>query len=317
MQQSILQSKDQLKLLKDVLKSEHVEAQALKVYDITVQDNHNYLMKTAGGTHLVSHNCLEYIVHEIMGPVVVSSRTTSLIPELQIIKTQISWKVSRLWTYSMSNMLKCSEKNNFIVDHVFEDLKEHPCIIIPTDRTEHVTTLQNLINTRAIKEGLTTPNTPIAYTFYGAMASAAKKDVLNKVDTGACRVLVSMRSMIKQGIDLKTPTMLYSIIPETATQEAGSPMFLQLSNRPCTPHANKKQPVVKIFVDDTDLSIACFRSLYMKEIKPNLVASAANNFTVRYKLSEANKAIAQELLKQKSNANNFNYFAQIIQKPEN
>ena len=77
-----------------------------------------------------------------------------------------------------------------------------------------------------MKENLTTPNTPIAYTFSGAMQSKVKKDVLAKVDKGICRVLVSMRSMIKQGIDLKIPTILYSIIPETATAEAGSPMLI-------------------------------------------------------------------------------------------
>lgn len=299
-----------LESIANVQKSINEVKSPLRVYDITVADNHNYIIN-CDNINVLSHNCLEFVVQEIIGPVVVKSQTTSLIPEIQIIRTNISWKVSRLWTYSISNMVNCEEKNNLIIEHVMQDLQEHPCIIIPTDRTEHVTSLCNLINERAVKENLTTPNTPIAYTFSGAMQSKVKKDVLAKVDKGICRVLVSMRSMIKQGIDLKIPTILYSIIPETATAEAGSPMFLQLSNRPCTPHLNKKQPIVKIFVDDTDLSIACFRSLFTKEIKPNLVASANNNFTVRYKLNDDQQKLAYDLLNTKSQSNNFNYFAQL------
>lgn len=298
-----------LKAIANCKKSSQIVQKPLSVYDITVADNHNYIMQ-CGDVDILSHNCLEFVVREIVGPVVVSSRTTSLVPELQIIKTNVSWKVSRLWTHSITNMLESKEKNELIVQSVIDDLKEHQCIIIPTDRTEHVNNLCKLINDKALTENLTTPNNPIAYTFYGAMNSKLKKDVLVKVDEGKCRVLISMRSMIKQGIDLKIPTMLYSIIPETATIEAGSPMFLQLSNRPCTPLLNKKQPIVKLFVDNTDLSLACFRSLYSKEIRPNLIPTANNNFTIRYKISDEHKKIAQELLSErKVNSNNFSYFA--------
>lgn len=298
------------KPIQNVCIDEKFDTTPTKMFDITVEDNHNYFIHCRT-FDILSHNCLEFVVHEIIGPVVVRSQTTSLVPELQIVKTGISWKVSRMWTHSISNMLNCKEKNNLIIEHVFEDLKEHPCIIIPTDRTEHVISLCAAINEKAVKENLTTPDKPIAYTFSGSLKSKTKKDVLDKVDNGQCRVLISMRSMIKQGIDLKVPTMLYSIIPETATAEAGSPMFLQLSNRPCTPHLNKKQPIVKIFVDDTDLSTACFKSLYSKEIKPNLSPSARNNFTIRYKLSDENQKIAYELLNTKQATNNFNYFAQL------
>ena len=299
--------KQKTKSLEEVLVREDIIKESLPMYDITVQDNHNYFIKASEDLSLLSHNCLEFVVHEIIGPVVVVSRTTSLKPELRIVKTGITWKVSKLWTYSISNMLKCKAKNELIVNHVIEDLKTHPCIIIPTDRTEHLQVLRNMVNDRAIKEGLISRSDFIAYPFFGGMSSKDKKDVLEKVDNGKCRVLVSMRSMIKQGIDLKIPTMLYSIIPETATKEAGSPMFLQLSNRPCTPHLNKKQPIVKIFVDETDLSYACFKSLFSKEIKPNLTPNANNNFTARYILPDEFKKIAYELMTKKAD--------QIQQKP--
>jgi hypothetical protein len=283
----------------EVLLNETVVNIPVRVLDITVQDNHNYFIK-AGNVDILSHNCLEFVIQEILGPVVVVSRTTSLVPEIQVVNTGVSWKESKLWAHSISNMLKSEAKNNLLLEHLFIDLKEHPCIIIPTDRVEHLRTLLDLINKEAVKRNLTTPENAIASGFYGAMLSKEKSEVLKRVDEGSCKVLVSMRSMIKQGIDLKIPTMLYSIIPETATVEAGSPMFLQLSNRPCTPHLNKKQPVVKIFVDNTNLSHACFKSLFLKEIKPNLVANVANNYTVRYKLNEESLKIAYELLKAKS-----------------
>lgn len=285
-----------LKSIQEVALSEKIIERPLEVFDITVQDNHNYFIHAGDSLCILSHNCLEFVVKEIIGPVVVMSKTTSLIPDIQIVKTGIKWKTSRLWVHSISNMLKNKDKNKLIVDHVMRDLEEHPCIIIPTDRIEHVNTLRNLINDAAIQKGLIPRSQNLAFTFYGGMPPQAKREALDKIETGECRVLVSMRSMIKQGIDMKRPTLLYSIIPETGTKEAGSPMFLQLSNRPCTPHLDKKQPVVKIFVDDTDLSTACFRSLFSNEIRPNLVANARNNFGVRYKLSEEQKKIAYDII---------------------
>lgn len=285
-----------IRKIKDVLVEDATINEPLQVFDITVEDNHNYFIKVDEQTTILSHNCLEFVVKEIIGPVVVMSKVTSLIPELKIIRTGIKFKISKLWTYSISNMLKDKDRNQFIVEQVMEDLKEHPCIIIPTDRVEHVNLLKNLINDEAIKRGLIPRSQNLAFTFYGGMTPQAKKDSLDKIETGECRVLVSMRSMIKQGIDMRKPTMLYSIIPETGTKEAGSPMFLQLSNRPCTPHLDKKQPIVKIFVDDTDLSTACFKSLFTNEIKPNLVPSARNNFGVRYKIAEDQKKITYDIM---------------------
>lgn len=280
----------------DITKTRVIVLDQLQVFDITVEDNHNYFIKVDDQTAVLSHNCLEFVVKEIIGPVVVMSKVTSLIPELQIVKTGIKFKTSKLWTYSISTMLKDKNRNRFIVEQVMGDLKEHPCIIIATDRVEHVNTLKNQINDEAIKSGLIPRSQNLAFTFYGGMTPQAKKDSLDKIETGECRVLVSMRSMIKQGIDMRKPTMLYSIIPETGTKEAGSPMFLQLSNRPCTPHLDKKQPIVKIFVDDTEMSTACFKSLFTNEIRPNLVPSARNNFGVRYKISEDQRKIAYDIM---------------------
>lgn len=270
-----------------------------EVYDITVQDNHNYFIYVDEDLSILSHNCLEFVVREIIGPISVISKTTSLIPELQIIETNLEPKVSKLWVHSISSMLSNVARNNLIIQHVFQDLKTHPCIIIPTDRVEHVQLLKKLINEEALKRDLVTPGSEFAYTFYGGMLPTQKKEALAKVESGECRVLVSMRSMIKQGIDLRTPTILYSIIPETANKEAGSPMFLQLSNRPCTPHKDKKQPIVKMFIDNTGLATACFRSLYHNEIRPNLVPGKDNNFTIRYKISDETKQIATKILSKK------------------
>lgn len=282
--------------IKDLPFQERVIKSPLEVFDITVRDNHNYFIKVNEDTSILSHNCLEFVVKEIVGPVVVMSKATALKPEIKIIQTGIEFKTSKLWTHSISNMLKDKKRNQMIVDHAMEDLKEHPCIIIPTDRVEHVNLLRNLINDEAIKRGLIPRSKNLAFTFYGGMTPQAKRDALDKIETGECRVLVSMRSMIKQGIDMKRPTMLYCIIPETGTKEAGSPMFLQLSNRPCTPHLNKKDPVVKIFVDNTSLSKACFKSLFTNEIRPNLVPTAKNNFGRRYIISDVEKKKAYDIL---------------------
>lgn len=289
--------KNNIKNLDQLTKSDKiVDNCSTEVFDITVQDNHNYYISTKDGL-ILSHNCLEFVIQEIIGPVVVVSGTTSLIPEIELIETGVKFKTYRLWTYSITSMLKNEARNKLILDHLFQDLKQHQCIIIPTDRLEHVTHLVKEINKRAAEEGLIESNCVLAYPFHGGLPSKRKQETLNYIETGECRVLVSVRSMIKQGIDMKKPTMLYHIVPESASGGAGSPYFYQLTNRVCTPYAGKPQPRIKMFLDDTDLSVACFKSLFGKEIVPGLKVSNHRAATPIYRLNDITRERMYDILK--------------------
>lgn len=287
-----------IKYLKDVLVAEEVVCTPKEMYDITVEDNHNYfIFSPEDGCLIPSHNCLELVVEEIIGPVVAVSGTTSLVPELELVETGVRFKTSNLWTYSITAMLKDQQRNKIILDHVFEDLKQHGCIIIPTDRLTHVEYLVGEINRRAREQAMINSQEVIAYGFSGNLTSKRKQEILGFIESGQCRVLVSVRSMIKQGIDMKKPTMLYHVIPESASKEAGSPYFYQLTNRVCTPFPGKQQPRVKMFVDAVDLTVACFKSVFGKEIIPGLKMNNHRASTPIYKLNENTRARMYEVLK--------------------
>ena len=71
--------------------------------------------------------------------------------------------------------------------------------------------------------------------------------------------------MVKQGIDLQAPSMIYVVVPMS-----NPAMFYQLSNRVATNYNGKRQPEVRIMVDHMGASYGCFKKLYEKEIRPKL-----------------------------------------------
>ena len=84
--------------------------------------------------------------------------------------------------------------------------------------------------------------------------------------------------MIKQGITLKSPSMIYVQSPMSAApQPIGAPFFYQMGNRVATPYKGKREPVIKIFLDNCPESYFCFNSLFSKEIKPGLVSTDGGN----------------------------------------
>jgi hypothetical protein len=94
----------------------------------------------------------------------------------------------------------------------------------------------------------------------------------------------------------------------SAKPGVGAPMFYQLSHRVSTPKKGKKQPIVRLFVDDVSASMACFKSLFFREILPK-----SNGNKQRYILSQdtKNKAfvIANQGRARLQNANRINQYS--------
>lgn len=207
---------------------------------------------------------LNKILLNVIGPVTVKCETTGLIPRIEILETGIrNKKKTNMWVYTMKALQENPERNKLILRELARDLKEHKCVIIPVDTKAHMDCLLKSINNQFGE------NTAVGY----HSKSENRKDLLKEVDDGKYRVLIAIKSMIKQGIDLLSPTMIYIQVPMSAApQPKGSPMFYQMGNRVCTPYPGKREPVIKIFIDTVPESYGCFMSLFLKEILPGLKA---------------------------------------------
>ena len=205
-------------------------------------------------------DCMNRILFNMIGPVTVKSEAVGLVPRIEVLETGICTRNHfSVWAYAMRFLQNNQERNELIVNETFNDLKEHKCILIPVDTKEHMNLLVEKINARAKEE--------LAVGYHSG--SLNRKTLLKDIDNGKYRVVVAIRSMIKQGIDLLAPSMIYIQSPMSAKpQPVGAPFFYQMGNRVATPYVGKREPVIKIFIDDIAESYGCFGGLFKKEIKP-------------------------------------------------
>ena len=232
-------------------------------------------------------DALNFVLLNIIGPTTVKSQSTGLIPRIEILETGIKSKYSYALFVKAYQFLQREEKRNkLILKEVIKDLKNHKCIIIPVDSKAHMKALVDSINQYFMDE--------IAIGYHSGVIN--RKNILNEIDSGKYRVVVAIKSMIKQGIDLLSPSMIYiQIGMSAAPQPKGSPMFYQMGNRVCTPYSGKPEPIVKIFIDEMPQSYGCFASLFSKEIKPGLIIPESGK--PRYKMSKKAYDYASSIVK--------------------
>lgn len=232
-------------------------------------------------------DALNFSLLNIIGPTTVKSESTGLIPRIEILETGISSRrIFSLFIKAYQFLQDNTDRNKLILKEVYKDLKEHKCILIPVDSKAHMKSLVDSINSLY--------NDEIAVGYHSQTPN--RKNLLNEIDAGKYKVVVAIKSMIKQGIDLLSPSMIYiQIGMSAAPQPKGSPMFYQMSNRVCTPYTGKREPVVKIFIDGIPQSYGCFASLFSKEIKPGLATPV--NGRPRYKMSEKTFEYCNKIVK--------------------
>ena len=230
----------------------------------------------------------DFLMRDIIGPVVARSESKALSAEIKPVETGIGPPPSaqpKTWN-GMLNFLQRDKKHlKFVVDMVFKDLEYGATvIIIPLDRLKHVHAMVAEINNRAkdLNERGFNIEPEIAFSFH---RRTNKEKVLEMIDKNMIRVVVPIRSMMKTGIDMKEPDVLYNIIPTSNPS-----MYYQLVNRICTPKEGFKKPVVRHFIDQMPQSFYCYKSIYNQEISFRLKKN-------EYNMNTENKNRSIELLK--------------------
>lgn len=238
------------------------------------------------------------LIKEIVGPIVAKSSAIGMVPIVDITETGVcttKYKGSGPgnWVYAMKWLYSSAERNKLIVNQVFRDINAgHKCILIPTDHKKHMNLLVEMIRKKAKKlarKGTLLNGESIDWRNFvaGFYSGCNRKDILDKADQGIHRVIVAVRSMVKEGIDIRAPSCIYIQTPMSANpQPVGSPFFYQLANRVCTPYAGKRQPVIRVFIDGLSQSLGCLRSLMTYELFPGL-RRGKNGESPRYKMASA------------------------------
>lgn len=238
------------------------------------------------------------IINEYIGSVIAESDTRELLPEIELVETGITSKYDyKSWIYAMKFLADNNDRKKIIIRQVFKDLRNKHIIIIPVDFIKQGEDLVTLINKQAeYNNDNKNENWPEQTAVFFSASIKDKKirdSILDNVDKGKYRVLVAIRSMIKEGVDLASPTALYCVTPMSGNNQAGAPLFQQLSYRIATYVHGKQQPIVRLFIDNIPQSFGCFKSLWWKEIIPGLRDPA------KYKINKTTFVRAINLAKER------------------
>lgn len=218
------------------------------------------------------------IIYDIMGPVRVKITSTLLIPEIEEWKTDYYYP-NKSFAHLLNNMAKTTKRNNDIVNHVLKEVKKGHSVIVICERRNQIAELTNMFNKEALRlqhKGEMNQN-KIARPFYG---NVDRKKILQDYEKGYFKVLVAIKRLMRQGVDMKIPTRMLVTVPVSATDKKnregeiiGSPLFYQMSKRVCTAAKFKKgefHPKVTIMIDKSMFGLACYKKLRAYEIEPKL-----------------------------------------------
>lgn len=254
------------------------------VFDIGVQDNHNYFVyPPIGSTPVLAHNChkanstcfskvvsafptrvkfgstgtperkdgKEKIMRDILGPVVARSTVESMNPIVKTVWTDLRPRNSyKQWTFAMKWIANNEDRNQLIIDHVLQDLQRGHSIIIPCVFRNHIAELTRRINAEY--------GSRIADYFVGGgdKKNLARRElVLEEAKSGKVRVVVGTRSILQLGLNVPRWSMIYEIMPIS-----NKPNLKQETSRVRTPMEGKKTPEIKFFVDELSQSMYCFKA---------------------------------------------------------
>lgn len=212
---------------------------------------------------------LEFVVQQIMGPVVAKSTVKAMTPSVSIhvtnLKPKYEWKGMTAYVKAVSWAAEHKDRNKMLVRQVFRDLRENPkhCVILPVMRVGQAKFLARMINKQArFNNENRDENWPddLAMPLYDGVD---RDEVFRKARDGSeTRVVVSIIKMCKEGTDVPTWTHMYLQFPMN-----NAPMFYQLYQRICTPYEGKPDPVLRMYIDDFGLSKGCFTGTWFGGVK--------------------------------------------------
>ncbi len=140
------------------------------------------------------------------------------------------------------NFVSAHEKrNDMIIEWALKDIASGHSIVIPVERKEHVWLLVKRINDEH--------GDIIAAGFTGGAGNKAAKSQrtqsLADAVSGKIRVVVGIRSLLQRGLNVPRWSMMYGVMPIN-----NEPNWKQESSRILTPMEGKRQPAIRLFVDE-------------------------------------------------------------------
>lgn len=257
------------------------------VYDIEVEDNHNY---TVGDGQSLVHNChtaaadkyvqitsklntnyligfsgtpqrkdqREVLVENIIGPILHTMEADRVTPRIKLTRTGYTAKESKFrlpWPSIVSRMENDPGRIKAIAKQVIRDVNDGHMVLIPVAQVKPISKIVKAINDLAGKK--------LAYGFTGSLKKADRERYIQAARDYKIKVLVGTQKILSVGINIPRASCLYE-----GVLSSNMPNAEQRIARVLTPMEGKPEPVVRYLLDDSSVRKACMRAEYYQVMLP-------------------------------------------------
>lgn len=194
-----------------------------------------------------------FVTEDVIGNVIASVSADTMTPTVAVHKTGFAPKYKyKTWSPAIRWLADHKERQQLIVDYAIRDLENGHSLVIPVTFVHQSKSIADAINEEwAIDHP---DEVPIAVAFHG---KANREDILKGARLGKYRAVVGIRSIISVGVNVPRWSCLYVIAPIS-----NPPNFEQETRRICTVMEGKRKPLIRMFVDEMDLTKGCFRTCW-------------------------------------------------------
>lgn len=248
------------------------------VYDLEVQDNHNFFVGDTSGS--LVHNChgvaaphflrimSRLNARYIFGLTATPDRKDGMYKLVDMVIGRVAFRVKRevlkcrwipvrtkfrdnrssgMWVNLVKRLEKDPQRLKLIAEYALKDAANGHVVLIPFSQVTPIKALVATINKMA--------GETIAHAFHGGLHKKVRKKLIADAQTGEIQIIVGTNKLLSVGTNIPPASAWYD-----TTMNSNLPNAEQRYSRILTPHEGKPKPIVRFFMDDYKVRRACART---------------------------------------------------------
>ena len=195
------------------------------------------------------------LMEKLIGKPLYQVKVERLKPTVRLVRTEFKDRGGKQWATLVNQLESDPKRLKLIAKHALQDVNQGHMVLIPMARVKCIKALTMAINRLAGED--------IAEAFYGGVKKEKRSTVIEKARKYKVKVIVGQSKLISTGINIPRASAIYDV-----SYSSNIPNCIQRVSRILTPWEDKPPPLLRIFLDDTNVRKACLRNEWWQCMKP-------------------------------------------------
>lgn len=192
----------------------------------------------------------------VVGPILYRAKVERLRPAIRLVRTNYNRIMKTTnWAYIVRNLENDKARQKLIAKYAIQDMKAGHMVIVPFTQVKPILSMVKLINEMYGSE--------VAFPFYGGLKKQIRDKTIEDARKYKVKIIVGNMRLLGTGINIpRASCLLWS------TMSSNLPQCQQRVSRILTPCEDKPQPIIRIFLDDTNIARACLNNEWWNCVNP-------------------------------------------------